>query len=105
HRRGHFYTQLLGGAAAISLIAAAGAASAQETTDFNIPSQPLSSALNAFGEQSRMAVLFTPEVTNALVAPALVQTAEPEAALRQMLAGTGLTYRRNGDTFIVLQQE
>ena len=104
HRHDGFYARLLSSAAFISLTAG-GAAWAQDETNFNIPPQPLASALNAFGEQSQMAVLFTPELTATKISPGLIQTVDPETAMRRMLAGTGLSYRRNGDTFIVMRAD
>jgi iron complex outermembrane receptor protein len=99
--RSEFYCRLLGGAAAISLLAA-GAAQAADQTQFTIAPQSLASALNEFAVQSQTAVLFTPELTAARVSPGLSQRADPETGLRQMLAGTGLSYRRNGDTFVIM---
>ncbi|MGE5566427.1 MAG: TonB-dependent receptor plug domain-containing protein [Parcubacteria group bacterium] len=99
--RSKFYGRLLGGVAAISLLTAAGA-QAEDLTQFDIAPQPLSSALNEFATQSKMAVLFTPELTGARVSAGLSKTAEPETALAMMLQGTGLSWRRNGDTFIIM---
>ena len=103
HRRG-FHSRLLCGAAAISLLTAA-AAHAEDQTAFNIAPQPLSAALNEFGIQSKTAVLFTPDLTGARVSSGLTQVADAATALRQMLNGTGLSYRRNGDTFIIMRAD
>jgi outer membrane receptor protein involved in Fe transport len=103
HRRG-FYGRLLCGTAAISLLSAA-AARAEDQTTFNIAPQPLSSALNEFATQSRTAVLFTPELTGKTLSPGLMEVADAETALRRMLVGTDLTYRRNGDTFIIMRAD
>jgi iron complex outermembrane receptor protein len=103
HRRGGYYARLLGGAAFISLMAA-GVAIAEERPNFDISSQPLSSALNAFAAQSNTAVLFAPELTRAKMAPAVVQSSNPEAALTAMLAGAGLTFKRHENTFIILEE-
>jgi iron complex outermembrane receptor protein len=100
--RSEFYCRLLGGVAAISLLTAAGTARAADQTEFTIAPQPLASALNEFAVQSQTAVLFTPELTGARLSQGLSQRADPETGLRQMLAGTGLSYRRNGDTFVIM---
>jgi len=100
--RSKFYSRLLCGAAAVSLLTAAGAHAAEDQTQFDIAPQPLSSALNEFATQSRMAVLFTPDLTGARVSPGLSKTAEPETALAMMLQGTGLSWKRNGDTFVIM---
>jgi outer membrane receptor protein involved in Fe transport len=99
--RSKLYGRLLGGVAAISLLTAFGA-HAEDLTQFDIAPQPLSSALNEFATQSKMAVLFTPELTVARVSPGLSKAAEPETALAMMLQGTGLSWKRNGDTFIIM---
>ncbi|MGE5501197.1 MAG: TonB-dependent receptor plug domain-containing protein, partial [Ignavibacteriales bacterium] len=99
--RSKLYGRLLGGVAAISLLTAFGA-HAEDLTQFDIAPQPLSSALNEFATQSKMAVLFTPELTGARVSAGLTKAAEPETALAMMLQGTGLSWRRNGDTFIIM---
>ena len=52
--------RLLCGAAAIAILSGAGVAHAEDKAQvsFNIPSQPLTAALNQFGIQSGSAVLF-----------------------------------------------
>jgi len=99
--RSKLYGRLLGGVAAISLLTVFGA-HAEDLTQFDIAPQPLSSALNEFATQSKMAVLFTPELTGARVSAGLSKAAEPETALAMMLQGTGLSWKRNGDTFIIM---
>ncbi len=104
HRRGSLYARLLCGAAFIGL-GFASAASAEEAIKFDIKPQTLTSALNEFGVQSQTAVLFRADVAKAKVTQGLVGTAEPEAALQTMLAGTELSYRREGSAFVIVQQE
>jgi len=101
--RSKLYGRLLCGAAAISLLTAAGAHAAEDQTQFDIAPQPLSSALNEFATQSKMAVLFTPDLTGSRVSPGLSKAADPETALAMMLEGTDLSWRRNGDTFIIVR--
>ena len=97
-------TRLLCGAAAVAILASAGAASAEERpVRFEIPAQPLTAALNEFGIQSGSAVLFKADVTGARLSRPLSGAVEPETALTAMLDGTGLSYRREGDAFVIVQ--
>jgi iron complex outermembrane receptor protein len=97
-------TRLLCGAAAAAILASAGAAHAEEQAiRFEIPAQPLTAALNEFGVQSGSAVLFKADVTGAKLSRPLSGAVEPEMALAAMLDGTGLSYRREGDAFVIVQ--
>jgi outer membrane receptor protein involved in Fe transport len=96
-----FQRNLLGGAAALALIAASGAAWAEDV-NFNIAPQPLASALNQFGAQSDTAVLVRPDLANAKMTRGVSGAASAEVALNTLLEGTGLTYRREGDTFLIV---
>ncbi|HET9159377.1 MAG TPA: TonB-dependent receptor plug domain-containing protein, partial [Caulobacteraceae bacterium] len=100
----NFKTRLAGGAAvaAILLGASAGAAQAAEPVKFDIAPQPLTAALNEFGVQSNHAVLFTTDLTNAKVSRGVSKEADPEIALAEMLNGTGLSFRRSGDAFLIV---
>ncbi len=93
-------TILLCGAAVFALGATAAAA---EETKFNIPAQPLSVALKAFSEQSGRPVLYRPEIAAEKVSGGATGTVEAETALGQILAGSNLTYRREGNTFLIVQ--
>ena len=97
-------TRLLCGAAMATMLATAGAARAEEQAiRFEIPAQPLTAALNEFGVQSGSAVLFKADVTGAKLSRPLSGAVEPEMALAAMLDGTGLSYRRDGDAFVIVQ--
>jgi len=96
-----FQRNLLGGAAALALIAASGAAYAEDI-NFNIAPQSLASALNQFGAQSDTAVLVRPDLANAKMTKGVNGAASAEVALNTLLDGTGLTYRREGDTFLIV---
>ncbi|HEX5775129.1 MAG TPA: TonB-dependent receptor [Caulobacteraceae bacterium] len=96
--------RLLCGAAAAAILVSAGAAQAEERpVRFEIPAQPLTAALNEFGIQSGSAVLFKADVTGARLSRPLSGAVEPETALTAMLDGTGLSYRRDGDAFVIVQ--
>jgi outer membrane receptor protein involved in Fe transport len=96
-----FKTRLAGGAAFAALMLG-GAASAAEPVKFDIAPQPLTAALNEFGVQSNHAVLFTTDLTSAKVTHGVSKEADPEIALAEMLDGTGLSFRRSGDAFLIV---
>jgi len=98
------YSRLLCGAAAIAILTSAGAAHAEgkAQVQFDIPAQPLTAALNQFGIQSGSAILFKADVTGAKVSRPLAGSADPEMALAMMLDGTGLSYRRDGQAFVIV---
>jgi len=74
-----------------------------EVANFNIEAQPLTGALKEFGLQSRYTVVAQPDVVSAKRSRAVSQSAEPEVALAALLQGTGLGYRRDGDTFLIVK--
>ncbi|MEI3852774.1 MULTISPECIES: TonB-dependent receptor [unclassified Ensifer] len=83
-------------------------ASAQETTSrvstartFNIPSQPLARALNAFGRQSGQQVTLAAATSEGIRSTAVNGTLEPQQALAQLLSGTGISYRVSGGTALI----
>ncbi|MGV6875260.1 TonB-dependent siderophore receptor [Pseudochelatococcus sp. B33] len=70
---------------------------AGEVRRFDIPAQPLSSALTSFGRQAGLQVSAAAGTVLGRDAPAVSGTMTPENALRLLLAGTGIDYRiRNG---------
>lgn len=60
---------------------------------FDIPAQPLTSALHSFAETSGLQVSFPSDMAAGVSSPALNGTYTPEAALQLLLSGTGLTHR------------
>jgi len=64
-----------------------------ETATFDIPAQPLGEALTRLAEQSGLQVAYTTQEVEGRTSAAVAGDFTPEAALRRMLAGTGLTYR------------
>jgi len=64
-----------------------------ETATFDIPAQPLGEALTRLAEQSGLQVAYTTQEVEGRTSAAVAGDFTPEAALHQMLAGTGLTYR------------
>ncbi len=63
----------------------------------DIPSQPLSRALLQLGEQASLQIFFSQETVEGLTAPALSGSFPPDEALRRLLAGTGIQFRRTGN--------
>jgi type II secretory pathway component GspD/PulD (secretin) len=98
--------RLLCGAAAAALLMTAAPAMAQTpapAAKFNIAAQPLADGLNEFAKQSGRPVMFTPEVTGARMTRGAEGVSDPELALNMVLADTGLTWRRSGDTYLIMR--
>lgn len=95
--------QALASASVAALIASASPALAQEQErSFNIPAQPLSSALIEFSRQSDVRVLADPQIVNGRQAPAVIGSLTPTEALNRLLAGSGLQASQRGDGGFVL---
>jgi hemoglobin/transferrin/lactoferrin receptor protein len=69
------------------------ARTAANTRDLDIPAQPLASALIAFSRQARIQIFADQALVAGKSAPAVSGTLAPSAALGQLLAGSGLSYR------------
>jgi len=92
--------------AATALILAfhAAAALAGPTAKIDIPAQPLSAALRALAAQAGVQLVFTPETVGAANSAALKGEMEVEDALRQLLAGSGLEFQKEGErNYIVIR--
>ncbi|ULQ48008.1 TonB-dependent receptor [Flagellatimonas centrodinii] len=63
-----------------------------DTRSFDIPAQSLRSALIEYGQQSGHELLYTPEDVDGLSGNAVNGTLSREAALSELLRGTGLRY-------------
>ncbi len=96
-------TRLLCGAAAVALAIPVGAHA--QAAEFNIAAQPLTSALKEFGVQSQHTVVAQPDVVASKTSRGISQSAEPEIALAALLEGTGLTWRRDGDAFLIVRAD
>lgn len=71
------------------------------SANVNIPAQPLSSALIAFSRQTKIEVFVPSSVAAGKRSTGISGAMSPQAALHQLLAGTGLTYSFNGSTFSI----
>lgn len=69
--------------------------------DFNIPAQPLTSALAAFGQQSGLQVTVNGALVRGMSAPPVRGAMPATEGLRQLLAGSGLTYVISGSTIVI----
>lgn len=78
---------------ATALALATGAAAAQERR-YDMPAQPLSRALQAYGQMADVQIIFTDELVRGRNAPALEGEYTAEQALQRLLEGTGLDARR-----------
>ncbi len=95
---------LLCGAATAVLMMWGGAAQAQEARQVDIAPQSLASALNEFGVQTGRQVIFSPSIAASKTTRGVSASGEIEVALSRLLDGSGLTYRRDGDTFLIVQE-
>jgi hypothetical protein len=69
---------------------------------FDIPSQPLESALEAYGASSRLQVLYETALTAGQFSAEVKGMYTQEAALRRLLSGTGLSFEYTEDRSFTL---
>ena len=75
-----------------------------QTQSFDIAPQALSSTLLTFAEQSGLEVLFDARIAQGRSSPGARGNLSREQALRQILAGTNLSYRFIGSYTVTLEQ-
>jgi iron complex outermembrane recepter protein len=93
---------LLGGVAAGGLLMPAGPAMARDNVvKYSIAAQSLGSALRDFGLQNGMTVMADAAIVRGKRTDGLNISAEPDYALRALLSGTGLTFQRDGNIFVI----
>lgn len=71
--------------------------------DYDIPVQPLSTAVTSFGRQSGVQISAPSELLAKRISGSARGRLSRTAALTRILIGTGLTYRVKGATIIILQ--
>ncbi len=71
---------------------------------FDIAPQPLASALNRLAAQSGLQVIFDGTLVLGKNSPGIVGHKEPEAALFDLLKGSGLTWRATGENSVMLER-
>ncbi|WP_253718129.1 TonB-dependent siderophore receptor [Sphingomonas sp. AP4-R1] len=90
-------------ALALALGIMPGAAHAQPRAGLSLPSATLSASLDALSRAANVEILADPALLRGRQAPAVRAAADAEAALAQLLHGTGLTYQKRGGTFLIVQ--
>lgn len=70
-----------------------------QTAQFDIPAQPLADALARFAQQSGVQLVFSPALGTGKTSQPVHGAHNAEAALRQLLRGSGLEARHNGATW------
>jgi outer membrane receptor protein involved in Fe transport len=101
-RASAFNRYLMIGVAGACLIAVSAPAQSRPADPrFRIAAQPLDSALRDFGVQSGFTIMADASLTNGKSTTGYSNVADPEIALRALLRGTGLNYRRQGNVFII----
>ena len=103
-RRASFIV-VLGGCLALAASIVAGAARAQAAeTAFDIPSQPMASALIEFGEQANSQLVATGIDFSGVRSGGVTGDRQLEDALRELLSGSGFTYSLSDDNTIVIKR-
>lgn len=96
--------RLLGGLALATVLACAvlpGPAFAQAAVAIELAPQPLGEALLQLGRQTSLQFFYPSALVQGIVAPGVSGTLTPEQALQRLLAGSGLVYRRDGDSIML----
>lgn len=96
-----FRASIMCGIAAGALLTGPTATAAEPTASYHIAAQSLDGALRDFGVQSGSTIMVNAALTKGKSTTRYAAIAEPEAALRVLLQGSGLTYRRQGRVFVV----
>lgn len=86
-------TALVGAGVASPVLAQA----AGKARTYDIPAQPLPSALTTFGRQSGLQVSVPAALAQGRISAPVAGRLSPSEAISRLLAGTGLTYRLNGN--------
>ncbi len=77
-------------------------ADGQATVKFNLPSQSLAESLRAVASQTQTNILFDRVLVRGLMAQALDAQLNLDQAIRRLLAGTGLAYRKTDEKTVVI---
>jgi hemoglobin/transferrin/lactoferrin receptor protein len=86
------------------LIQAADLSAASPLILFNISAQTLAAALDAFALQTHQQILFPPELVRGKMTRGVKGTLSSDAALSEILAGTGLAFSRSSSGVILVSQ-
>lgn len=74
------------------------------TQDFDIPPQPLTSALTAFAQRTGLRLAYGAQLTEGVASPGVRGAMSAEDALKRLLSGTGLTARFSDARTITLEK-
>ena len=75
--------------------------SRRKSSKVNIPAQPLSTALQVFGQQADLQILYNPDMVKDKHSSAVNGKMDPVAAIERLLAGTGVSYSLQGSSMII----
>ncbi len=93
-------------AAALSVLMMTGIATADERLiDYDITTRNLGDALSKFAVQSRLQLVYPPDLVEDISAAALRGRLSPRAALEKLLAGSGLEYEFVTATTLILRRK
>ncbi len=95
---------LSGAAVGCFVFSATPALARDQVTSYRIPAQSLDRALRDFGIQSGATILVDASIVNGKRTAGHSKRSDPETALRTLLLGTGLSYRRDGNVFVVTRE-
>lgn len=93
---------LFGCGVAVAAISLAAPAAAQERS-FDIPAQPITAAVSAFGQQSGLQIVAPADGLDAVQSRAVRGRMDARTALRRLIAGTGLEIAADNGSNIVLR--
>lgn len=91
------------GAAVCALTPVVASAQSTPPANINIQAQSLASALTQLGRQTGTEVIFSPSVVAGKSAPAVRGNMSPDAAITQLIRGTGLRVRRTDQGSFVIE--
>jgi len=103
-RRGQLSLALLAGASAIAIAGAVPAVAQEAARSFDIPAQPLSSALLAYSRQTDTPVIASMDLLAGKSAPEIKGDMPEGQALAMLLQGTGLRAQRGPTGSIVVER-
>ncbi|MBY8823229.1 TonB-dependent receptor [Sphingomonas colocasiae] len=102
HTTSGFAAFLMSCASPLALLAPASASAQEASQAFDIPAQPLASAILEYSRQSNRQVAAPMELVRGKHAPALKGSYSAAAALEKLLEGSGLSIRKGSGTSFVI---
>lgn len=96
---------VIGLVVAIAAVIPQGVLATEPLIEFDIPAEPLDTALTAYGAATRMQLLFDADMTEGRRTNGVKGAFTAEAALAQLLAGTGIAARMIGNDGLTLVPE